>query len=944
MAMALLKTKLFIPPPPPRLVSRPRLVERLNEGLQLGRKLALISAPAGFGKTTLLSEWIGQVDRPVAWVSLDESDNDPTRFWSYVIAALQTVRPEFGLATQAALHATGTQRLAMTGLLTGTLNELAECPEPLALVLDDVHWVTEPQIHDALAFLVAHLPPGLQLILSTRADPPWALGRLRARGQLSELRIDDLRFSHAEAAAFLEQAVGVELAPETIATLDDRAEGWIAGLQMAALSMRGRDDIASFTAALSGTHRFILDYLVEEILDRQPTDAQTFLLQTSILERMTGPLCDAVTGRSDGQAMLSRLDRDNVFLVPLDDERRWYRYHQLFADLLRSRLSHDLPGHVPTLHRQASEWYEEHGLITEAVHHALRAGDPEQAARLVERDALSMVYRGELATLEGWLDALPEGVMYAHPWLCVARAWALVYMGQLDGVERLLHEAVGGSGLPADSTPEGLGSHGAITSPGGGQAVGTSHADTRRLRGHIAALRAYAAFLRWDGPGGTALAQEALAYLPRDDLTARGLVGMLLGMALYGSGDLAGAEQAFAKAVAAGRAAGATDIAVNALCELADLQVTRGQLRQAAATCQDALRMASSATGPGKRQLPIAGYAHGRLSTVLRERNDLPAAIHHAQACVALSKSWAQADAQILGHVFLARALAANGDDAGALDAIQEAQRIASEVSPRYGDFVAAQEARLQVAMGDIAAARRWQQASGLGADDELSRATPNYILLARVLLAEALSSSAGGARSAAGAGRGQRPGRGSGQVDRSLDQALTLTARLLDAAGAEGANGRAVEILSLRAVALHARGARDQALGALERALSLAQPEGYVRSFIDEGEPMRELLRQTASRGIAVDYVRTLLSALDAETSIPNLRPVAHPGLVEPLTERELKVLRLLAVGLPSKEIARTLVIAVGTVKQHLKHIYGKLEVHNRTEAANRAKDLDLI
>jgi LuxR family maltose regulon positive regulatory protein len=415
-------------------------------------------------------------------------------------------------------------------------------------------------------------------------------------------------------------------------------------------------------------------------------------------------------------------------------------------------------------------------------------------------------------------------------------------------------------------------------------------------------------------------------------------------MALYGGGDLAGAEQAFAKAIAAGRAAGATDIAVNALCELADLQVTRGQLCQAAATCQDALRMASSPMGPGKRQLPIAGYAHGRLSTVLREWNDLPAAIRHAQACVALSRSWQQADAQILGHVFLARALAANGDQESARCAIDQAQRIASEVSPRYGDFVAAQEARLQVAMGDIAAARRWRQESGLGADDGLSRATPNYILLARVLLAEALSSSADRGRAAAGGRRGQRSGQGSGQVGRPLDQALTLTARLLDTAGTEGANGRVVEILALRAVALHTRGARDQALDALERALSLAEPEGYVRSFIDEGEPMRELLRQAAARGIAVDYVRTLLDALKAEANMPDLRPAAHSALVEPLTERELEVLRLLAVGLPSREIAHTLVIAVATVKQHLKHIYGKLQVHNRTEAANRARDLGLL
>ncbi len=764
---------------------------------------------------------------------------------------------------------------------------MTETAEPFVLILDDFHLISERQIHDALTFLLDNLPPTMHLVISGRADPPWPLARLRARSEMNELRSNDLRFTPQEAAVFLNDGMNLNLSPQDVAALEDRTEGWIAGLQMAALSMQGRKDVTAFISAFTGSHRFILDYLVEEVLEQQPHNIQEFLLKTSILERMAAPLCDAVTGGCDSQTILVQLDQANLFLVPLDDERRWYRYHHLFADLLRSHLGQSYPDQVQALHFRASEWYEQNGLIAEAVSHGFMTGDITRVAGLVEEHALTMVYQGNLATLAAWLDRFPDKVMVTRPWLCIAQAWTLVYTGQLDAIDRPLQ--IANQNLAAGE---------------------------QRIKGHSAAIRAYAALLNWDAFSGMEFAREALTYLPEDDLMARGLVAMVPAIAYYGNGDLEEASRTITEAIVASQAVGDLYVAINALCELADIQMTQGQLHKAAATCRDALQMADESRKQGGKQLPIAGYALGRLSVVLREWNDVTAAMNYAQECVELSNCWGQADALILGYSFLTGALLANGDTVGALDVIREAKQIASDVSPRYSDFIAVREARVLLAMGDVAAATHWIRESGLNVDDDPCRPIPRYIFLARVLIAQA-----------------------------QFEEAIRLLARLLEMAEVSGAMGYVIGISILQAVALQGAGKSDQALKPLEHALSLAEPEGYVRTFIGEGEPMGRLLRQAIAKGIAVAYASRLLAALEVDAETKRQPGTAiQASMIEPLSERELEVLRLLTTHLSSSDIAQDLTISVNTVRTHIKSIYSKLNVHSRNEAVQRARELEIL
>ena len=910
MTTPLLQTKLYTPPLRPQAVLRPRLIERLNAGLLMRgasvagglffRKLTVVSAPAGFGKTTLLSEWAQALNDArcpvaIAWLSLDEGDNDPTRFLTYVIAALRTVQADVGVAARHLLRSP--QPPAAEAILSTLINDIVTVTSgdrqerPCILVVDDYHRITARPVHEALTFLLDHLPPQIHVAIAGRADPPLPLARLRARGQLTELRAADLRFAPDEAAAFLNDVMGLGLSEEGIAALDARTEGWIAGLQMAALSMRGRQDASTFIKAFSGSHRFVLDYLVEEVLDQQSPSVQEFLLSTSILERMTGSLCDAVTDRSTGRMTLVQLDRANLFLVPLDDERRWYRYHHLFADLLRRRLGQTQPDQVRILHRRAGEWYEKNGLIAEAVSHRFAAGDAARVASLVEGNAFAMMETGELTTLLAWFDALPEEMIRSQPWLCVAYAWALIYSGRVDALDPLLLQAE--ETLLETST-------------------GLSGID-QRAAGHISAIRAYLLVLRGDMERGAALARRALAQLPAQDGTARGWTASLMGNALRWSGDLAAADRAFSKARAFTAAAGDRHVTVDVLCDWAGLRVMRGQLHKAAATCRDALSLAEDCASLRGRPLPVAGYAHTRLSAVLREWNDLPGALRHAREGIVLSERWGWTEALVGGYISLARALSAIGDMDGALDAAQEAGRVARGVSSWFEAHTAALEAQLQLAHGDTEVAYRWASQASTAP----TRSRPGFeyefvhLTLARIRIAQT-----------------------------RLDEALDVLASLLAAAEAAGATGYGIEILVAQAMALQKQGRGDEALAVLDHALCLAESEGYVRTFIDEGAPMGQLLRRAAARGVRLRYVSALLAALGSDTN----RRGPELTLVEPLSPRELEVLRVLATGLSNNEIAETLFIAVGTVKQHLKSIYGKLQVHSRTEAAHRARDLDLL
>jgi LuxR family maltose regulon positive regulatory protein len=899
MSASLLTTKLYMPAVTPRLVPRPHLIGHLEEGLQLGYRMTLLSAPAGFGKTTLLSEWLRQTDRSVAWLSLDEGDNDPTRFLAYLLAALQRIDTDIGQTAQAMLQAPrGASQLEP--LLTTLINDIVATSRPFIFVLDDYHVIEAPPIHRAVSFLLDHLPPfeqGLHLIIATRADPPLPLARLRGRGQLTELHAADLRFTPSEAEAYFNETMALALSAEHVTALEQRTEGWIVGLQLAALSLQGHENAASFIEAFSGSQRYVLDYLTEEVLNRQPQEIQAFLLQTAILDRLTGSLCDAVrfggsqapslsqgeassertavTQRTESQQVLESLDASNLFVVRLDEERCWYRYHHLFADLLRQRLLRERPDLVPELHRRASRWYEREGLRSEAVSHLLSAGDFERAAHLAEQAGWPMLARGEMTTLLGWLTALPDGVKDTRPRLGVLRAWALALTGQLDLVEPCL--------------------------------VGL---DLQPVAGEVAALRAYVADLAGGFPQAVEFCHQALELLPKDSLFLRSIVALILGTGAYRTdGDPQASIRALAEAATLGQAAGNVHLDVTATCTLGHVQMMQGQLHRAAETFARAFQIATSG---GRAPTLFIGLGHAGMAELLYEWNDLAGAMDHAQKSIELGERGESVDVLQAGYSYipLAQLHQVRGDGEKALQVLHKAEQVAERCNQRHMHaLVVAARARLWLAQGNLAAASRWAQASRLTLSDASGYEREfEYITLSRVLIAQG------------------RP-----------DQALLFLARLLTVAEPMGRIGRVIQILSLQALAYQAQGDEAQALVALRRSLFLAEPESYIRSFVDEGEPMAHLLRRALARGITPGYASWLLAAFGES-------PPAEQALVEPLTERELEVLRLVAGGLSNREIAQELVVAVSTVKSHINHLYGKLEVKNRTQAVARARKLDLL
>jgi LuxR family maltose regulon positive regulatory protein len=910
-ALSLLTTKLYIPRVRPELVPRQRLIEQLNAGLH--RKLTLISAPAGFGKTTLLSEWaVGAMhvspqpasSRQVAWVSLDEGDNDPVRFWAYFVAALQTVGPSVGEGVLSAFQAP--QPSQIESVLTALINEIAAIPSSLVLVLDDYHLITAQSIHDALAFLLEYLPGNMHLVIATRADPPLPIARLRGRGQLTELRQTDLRFTPDEATAFLNQVMDLELSVNDVAALAARTEGWIAGLQMAALSMQGRDDVSELVTAFTGSSRYILDYLLEEVLYRAPEHVQAFLLRTSILDRMCAPLCDAVLGEeANSQEVLEYLENANLFVVPLDDRRGWYRYHRLFSDLLRGRLHHVQPDQVSTLHRRASEWYEQDGQMAAAIDHALAAEDLERAADLVEQNAEATLMRGETATFLRWVDALPEELVRARPSLCVFYAWMLLMHGQpLQVIESLLQDADKGGELVA---------------------------------GKVTALRGLMAGFRGQVSRAVELCRRALEQLPEGEQFVRTFATWILRTSQLVSGGGTVDTQALDDVLRMSQRAGNVMLSVMIICNQAELLMRQGQLHEAAATYQEALELATDVQG---RRLPIAGQALIGLGELSREWDALDAAARYLVEGIQLTEQWTEVG-PFDAYIALARVRRAQGDMHGAWEAIRRAQGLAAQFDLTELDdlSVGLFRARMWVAEGDFEAAQRWAEERDLykyvdsplqeEAGDAYDHRMRKYelLVLARLLAAQ-------------------------GQPK----EALKLLDSLVSIAKWRRRPGMLIEIHMLQALAWQARGDTDQAMAALERALFLAEPEGYVRIFVDEGELMADLLRETAERGIAPNYASKLLSAFEAEaqgsrgageqestpSSLPP-RPLASP-LVEPLSERELEVLRLLNTHLSSTEIAEELCISVNTARFHIKNIYGKLGVHRRSDAVRRARELGLL
>ena len=905
---ALLATKLHVPRPQPGFVPRPRLVQALSQGLARGR--VLVCAPAGFGKTSMLADWARSDGRPVAWLGLDAGDNDPARFWRYVVAAMDRAQP--GIAERLGPLLGPPAPRSFEGLVTALINELAVQPgqDEVLLILDDYHLVDAGPVHESVAFLLENLPPGLLLVMSGRADPPLPLARLRARGQLAELRAAELRFTTEEAAALLDAAAGPALPDAAVVALTARTEGWAAGLQLAALSLRGRTDAAGFVAAFSGSHRFVLDYLADEVLDGQPGQVRTFLLETSVLERLSGELCDAVTGRAGSQAMLYHIEQAGLFLVPLDEVRGWWRYHHLFADLLRARLEQEQPGRVQELHRAAAAWSDEHDLGDDAVRHALAAGDAAWAAQLVERYVDELLRRSEGLTLRRWLSTLPAEMLRARPRLCLAQGFNAVVSGQVEAIEPFLDDAERAFAGTGSQPPE--------------QPVGPAGGVLANVPAGIAFLRAELARLRGDAARAVDWDRQARAQLSESDFYLRTLVRANLAVTYWLRGQLGQAEHSLAEALAERRTAGEGYLATRVCHDLGQVQRAQGNLDAALATYRQALDIA----GQVSSQPPHLGIAHVGVAEVLYERDELAAALDHATRGVTLCRQLAFTPPLAAGLAILARIRQAHGDTAAAVAAMGEAGQV--ELSPQVVALfnpVPSQRTWLLLAQGDVGAASQWAKAAGLSPEDDPDYPRePAYLLLARVLLAQ------------------DRPG-----------PALTLLQRLLATAASQGRTGNVIEIQVLRALALATRGDHAGALGALAEAVTLACGQGYVRVFADEGAPMRALLtrlstarkdQRAPARDIDPDYLAGLLRACGrAGAAPPSSRAAAAlPGMAEPLTDREVEVLRLLAAGRSNQRIAHELVVALDTVKKHVTHILGKLGAANRTEAVARARQLGLI
>jgi LuxR family maltose regulon positive regulatory protein len=883
MSTPILATKLYTPTPRQKVVLRPNLIERLNEGLRRTPSVTLISAPAGFGKTTLASEWAIGCERPVAWLSLDEGDNDPTRFLAYLVAALQTIAANIGEGLLAALQSP--QPPPAESILTALLNEITTVPDHFALVLDDYHVIDAKPVDHALTFLLEHLPPQMHLVITTREDPQLPLARLRARGQLTELRITDLRFTPSEAAEFLNQVMGLNLSAEDIAALETRTEGWIAGLQLAAISMQGHQDTSSFIKSFTGSHHFVMDYLLEEVLHQQPESVQAFLLRTSILDRLCGPLCDAVllNPSACGQDTLEYLEHANLFIIPLDNERRWYRYHHLFADLLRQRLQQSAASStgnvgrgVAELHLRASVWYEDNGLEIEAFHHATAANDFERAERLIEGKGMPLHFRGAVAPVLNWLESLPTTVLDAWPSLWTAFASTLLVTGQTTRVEQTLQAA---EAALQDAEPDDK---------------------TRDLVGRVAAIRATAAVSQNQVETIIAQSRRALEYLHPNNLAFRTSTAWKLGFAYHLQGDRAAASRAYTEVISIGQASGNTVFTLMAAIGLGILQEGENLLHLAAQTYRRVLQLF------GDQPLPFASEAHLGLARVLYEWNDLDAAEQHAQQSIQLARRIENTDRAVACEVFLARLKLAHGDVAGA-----------TAILAKAGQFV--RQHKLVHRMSEVAAAQvlTLLHQCNLVAAAHLAEKHELPISQARVHLA-------GGDTTAA----------------------LAVLEPLRREVEAKGWEDERLKVIVLQAIALHAHGEKDEAAQRLGDALALAEPGGFIRIFVDEGTPMAQLLSEAAAHGMMPDYMGQLLAVFEAEerkNEDQSYLPPAQP-LIDPLSQRELEVLKLIAQGLSNREISERLFIALVTVKGHNQKIFGKLQVQRRTEAVARARELGLL
>ena len=887
----MLRTKLFVPPIRAKQVGRTRLIEKLNGGLD--KALVLVSAPAGYGKTTLVSTWLREIGLPSAWLSLDDDDNEPRRFLQYLVSALRRVVPT--VPDDAVKMLGGTSPASLEALLTVVINEISAYSKPLVLALDDLHAIHAQPVLDALGFLLEHIPPELHLVFMSRSDLPLPLGRMRARNQVLDVRAEHLRFDRQEIAVFLQDVMNLSLSAEDTAMIEARTEGWIAGLQLAALSLRSSRDAHGFVAEFARSQDYIVDSLVQEVLNVQPQNVRTFLLQTSGLGRMCGALCDAVVEPAGGdgppgQAMLEKLDQSNLFVMPLDEERQWYRYHHLFADVLHKHLRHLDPALAVRLDARAAGWYEANGYLAEAIHHSITAGDHEHAVHLIEQNGCSLLIRGEVLTLGRWLDAV-EGSAPDQPWLPIYRGWIAALTGGADRVEGHLRQA---EALIAERA-------------GGG--------DTSTMRGAIAAARAEQAILDGHAVSAAGFAREALTHFTATDPTAcnlRVVAISLLGDASSISGDLDAAWGAYNEAVGVIRSAGDVHLNIVLNSNLANILVEKGQLRRAAEIHRETLRLAAL---PGGRTSPIGGRACIELSQLCYEWNDLAEAAGHVEKGLALCRPWGNRDMEAVGLAIQARLSAIRDDAEGARRSMEDAEHLARDyrLAPRHLAWVKSASAQLWLAQGEIGRVVDLVAESGITPDGDLSYVRePEFIILLRLSLA-----------------RGDH------------DAALGLANRLLPQAEAAGRNGRVIELLVLEGLALQGRGETDAELACLGRALSLARPERYVRSFLDEGGGLAKLLYLAKTRDIEGAYAAELLATARKGGEAQAL---ARQLLPQPLTTRELEVLKLIDRGCSNQDIAAQLYISLDTVKRHISNIYTKLDARGRTQALSRSRELGLL
>ncbi len=908
MTVPLLATKLYIPPLPSKVVSRPRLIKQLTEGLTTGCKLTLISAPAGFGKSTLVSEWLVSCGRRAAWLSLDENDNNAAQFLIYVISALQTVSPNLGTDILDALQSSQIPPIDL--ILTALLNEISVIPDDLILVLDDYHLTDSKSVDDVLTFLIEHLPPQMHLAITTREDPSIPIPRLRVRNQLTEIRAVDLRFTPFEAAEFLNQMMGLNLTVEEVNALETRTEGWIAGLQLAALSMKGKKDVHGFIQAFAGDHRYIVDYLVEEVLQRQPESIRNFLLQTSILDRLNGSLCDAVTAQSGSKSKLEQLQRGNLFLIPLDDKRDWYRYHHLFADVLHMHLMAEQLDQVPALHTRASEWYEQNNLTAEAIRHAVEARDFDRAANLIERAVPEARRNRQETQLLSWLRTLPDEVLQHRPVLSAHYAGTLLQTGQLDGVEARLRDAERWLDMPADTQD---------------QPIYMDKEDYQRLPSLVSMYHAAIALIHADVTNTMKYAQQVLELVHEDDDLLRGSALSLLGLAFWTSGDLETAYEMFSKGMAHLQKVGFISDVIGGSVTLADIKITQGCLHEAMNIYERGLQLATKQGAPALRG---AADMYVGMSGLYYERNELNTAELHLLKSKELGElNWLPKN-PYRWRVAMARVHETHGDLNGALDMLNEAEPLyLSDFSPNARP-IQGLKARVWIKQGELEKAFAWARERKLSIEED-----PSYlrefeqITFVRILLSQYQSD----------------------HSNSSLYEAMGFLERLLKAAEEGGRMGSVIEILILQSLTHQMHEDTSAALIPLESALKLAESEGYMRIFLAEGASMAELIREAHTRGILSNYTLKLLSAFEVEdqgtdVETPPFTSPVSSSLIEALSQRELDILRLFKTELSGPEIAQELVIALSTVRTHTKSIYSKLNVNSRRAAVKRATELGLI